>query len=209
SLHSETLPLPSKGARLRVAIGFLGQLVDKGEFVVCSVSSSGPPRRIDLYATAAPMNAQKQSGNVLNQKTRSWDNLSLGDLVKTVATENGLIARVAEKLAGIPLSHVDQVAESDANLLSRLARTYNAVSKPTGGYWLFLPQGAGSTVSGHALNPVTLTPSVVSTWHYHEGDRGSSTGGTRGMGREKKPHQETITARYFDKADGRTKTVSV
>lgn len=29
------------------------------------------------------------------------------------------------------------------------------------------------------------------------------------MGREKKPHQETITARYFDKADGRTKTVSV
>ncbi|BBG61297.1 contractile injection system protein, VgrG/Pvc8 family [Providencia rustigianii] len=209
SLHSETLPLPSKGARLRVAIGFLGQLVDKGEFVVCSMSSSGPPRRIDLYATAAPMNAQKQSGNVLNQKTRSWDNLSLGDLVKTVATENGLIARVAEKLAVIPLAHVDQVAESDANLLSRLARTYNAVSKPAGGYWLFLPQGAGSTVSGYALKPVTLTPSVVSTWHYQEGDRGSSTGGTRGTGGEKKPHQETITARYFDKADGRTKTVSV
>ncbi|HAF6271441.1 TPA: late control protein D [Salmonella enterica] len=200
TLLSETLPLPTKGARLRVALGFNGNLVDKGWFVVCGVSSSGPPRRIEIYATAAPMNAEKQSGDVLNQKTRSWDNLTLGDLVKTVATENGLKARVAEKLAGIRITHVDQVAESDASLLSRLARTYNAVSKPAGGYWLFLEQGAGTTVSGAPLKTVTLTPSVVSSWNYQEGERGSSTG-------EKK--KEKITVRYFDKADGRTKTATV
>ncbi|WP_225520982.1 contractile injection system protein, VgrG/Pvc8 family [Escherichia coli] len=200
TLLSEKLPLPTKGARLRVALGFNGNLVDKGWFVVCGVSSSGPPRRIEIYATAAPMNAEKQSGDVLNQKTRSWDNLTLGDLVKTVATENGLKARVAEKLAGIRITHVDQVAESDASLLSRLARTYNAVSKPAGGYWLFLEQGAGTTVSGAPLKTVTLTPSVVSSWNYQEGERGSSTG-------EKK--KEKITVRYFDKADGRTKTATV
>lgn len=200
TLLSEILPLPTKGARLRVALGFNGNLVDKGWFVVCGVSSSGPPRRIEIYATAAPMNAEKQSGDVLNQKTRSWDNLTLGDLVKTVATENGLKARVAEKLAGIRIPHVDQVAESDASLLSRLARTYNAVSKPAGGYWLFLEQGAGTTVSGAPLKTVTLTPSVVSSWNYQEGERGSSTG-------EKK--KEKITVRYFDKADGRTKTATV
>ncbi|WP_320728276.1 contractile injection system protein, VgrG/Pvc8 family [Enterobacter ludwigii] len=203
TLLSGTLPLPTKGARLRVALGFNGHLVDKGWFVVCGVSSSGPPRRIEIYATAAPMNAQKQPGDVLNQKTRSWDNLTLGDMVKTVATENGLKARVAEKLAGIRIPHVDQVAESDASLLSRLARTYNAVSKPAGGYWLFLEQGAGTTVSGHALKSVTLTPAMVSSWHYQEGDRGSSTGSGE---KEKK---ESITVRYFDKADGRTKTAAV
>ncbi|WP_454719323.1 contractile injection system protein, VgrG/Pvc8 family [Citrobacter freundii] len=206
TLLSETLPLPTKGARLRVALGFNGDLVDKGWFVVCGVSSSGPPRRIEIYATAAPMNAQKQPGDVLNQKTRSWDNLTLGDLVKTVATENGLKARVAEKLAGIRIVHVDQIAESDASLLSRLARTYNAVSKPAGGYWLFLEQGAGTTVSGHVLNTVTLMPSVVSSWHYQEGERGSSTSGAGG---DKKEEKEKITVRYFDKADGRTKTASV
>ena len=200
TLLSERLPLPTKGARLRVALGFNGNLVDKGWFVVCGVSSSGPPRRIEIYATAAPMNAEKQSGDVLNQKTRSWDNLTLGDLVKTVATENGLKARVAEKLAGIRITHVDQVAESDASLLSRLARTYNAVSKPAGGYWLFLEQGAGTTVSGAPLKTVTLTPSMVSSWNYQEGERGSSTG-------EKK--KEKITVRYFDMADGRTKTATV
>ncbi|EIU0417528.1 late control protein D [Escherichia coli] len=204
TLLSETLTLPTKGARLRVALGFNGNLVDKGWFVVCGVSSSGPPRRIEIYATAAPMNAEKQSGDVLNQKTRSWDNLTLGDLVKTVATENGLKARVAEKLAGIRITHVDQVAESDASLLSRLARTYNAVSKPAGGYWLFLEQGAGTTVSGAPLKTVTLTPSVVSSWNYQEGERGSSGGGG-----DKKKKKEKITVRYFDKADGRTKTATV
>lgn len=132
--------------------------------------------------------------------TPGYGNLTLGDLVKTVATENGLKARVAEKLAGISITHVDQVAESDASLLSRLARTYNAVSKPAGGYWLFLEQGAGTTVSGAPLKTVTLTPSVVSSWNYQEGERGSSTG-------EKK--KEKITVRYFDKADGRTKTATV
>lgn len=203
TLLSGTLPLPTKGARIRVALGFNGSLVDKGWFVVCGVSSSGPPRRIEIYATAAPMNARKQRGDVLNQKTRSWDNLTLADLVKTVATENGLKARVAEKLAGIRITHVDQIAESDASLLSRLARTYNAVSKPAGGYWLFLEQGAGTSVSGNALKTVTLTPSVVSSWHYQEGERGSSTGSAGGEEKEK------ITVRYFDKADGRTKTATV
>ncbi|HAD3010912.1 TPA_asm: late control protein D [Salmonella enterica subsp. enterica serovar Typhimurium] len=203
TLLSDTLPLPTKGARLRVALGFNGNLVDKGWFVVCGVSSSGPPRRIEIYATAAPMNAETQPGDVLNQKTRSWDNLTLGDMVKTVATENGLKARVAKKLAEIRIAHVDQVAESDASLLSRLARTYNAVSKPAGGYWLFLEQGAGTTVSGNALKTVTLTPSTVSSWNYQEGERGSSVGGN------KKEKKEKITVRYFDKADGRTKTATV
>ncbi|SQA82264.1 phage tail protein [Citrobacter freundii] len=82
SLISETLALPTKGARLRVALGFNDQLIDKGWFVVSGVSSSGPPRRIELYATAAPMNAQKQPGDVTSQKTRSWITFALPILSK-------------------------------------------------------------------------------------------------------------------------------
>lgn len=162
SLISETLALPTKGARLQVALGFNEQLIDKGWFVVSGVSSGGPPRRIELYATAAPMNAQKQPGDVTSQKTRSWDNLRLADIVKTVATDNGLIPRVADALKDIHISHIDQVAESDANLLARLARDYNAVSKPSGGYWLFLQQGATVTASGKQTGGITITPDEVS-----------------------------------------------
>lgn len=206
SLLSETLPLPTKGARLRVALGFNDKLVDKGWFVVCGVSSSGPPRRIELYATAAPMNAQKQPGDVLSQKTRSWDDLRLADLVKTVAADNGLIPKVAGALADIHIDHLDQVAESDANLLTRLAKKFNAVSKPSGGYWLFLKQGAAENAAGESAGPITLTPGEVSTWSYSEGDRGSSTGKATGS---KGKTAGKIGVRYYDETDGRTKTSTV
>ncbi|WP_227657269.1 tail protein X [Citrobacter koseri] len=59
TLLSETLALPTKGGQAAGALGFNNHLVDK-LFVVSGVASSGPPRRIEIYATAAPMNAQKQ-----------------------------------------------------------------------------------------------------------------------------------------------------
>ncbi|TBM28246.1 contractile injection system protein, VgrG/Pvc8 family [Hafnia paralvei] len=204
TLLSETLPLPSKGARLQLGLGFNGNLVDKGWFVVSGVSSSGPPRKVVIYATAAPMNAQKQSGDVQNQKTRSWDNLTLGDIVKTVATDNGLIPKVADKLAAIAVPHLDQVSESDANLLTRLARSHNAVSKPSGGYWLFLEQGAALTASGKTLADVTIAPREVSNWTYSEGQRGSTTGKPSSGGKEKKGK---IGVKYYDEDTGQTKVV--
>lgn len=206
SLLSESLTLPSKGARLRVGLGFNGELVDKGWFVVSGVSSSGPPRKIQIYATAAPMNAEKQSGDVMGHKNRSWDNISLGQLVKTVATDNGLVPRVAASLADITISHLDQVAESDANLLTRLARTYNAVSKPAGGYWLFLEQGAAENASGSPTAEVTITPPELTNWTYSEGSRGNSTGKTS-AGSDKSSGK--IGVNYYSETDGKTKSSTV
>lgn len=208
TLLSETLALPSKGARLRLALGFNDNLVDKGWFVVSGVGSGGPPRRIEIYATAAPMNAQKQPSDVTSHKTRSWDNLRLADLIKTVAADNGLMPKVAAELADIHIDHVDQVAESDANLLSRLARTYNAVSKPAGGYWLFLKQGAMATASGRQIGSIIITPEEVSNWSYSEGQRGSSTGKATGKDAGEKGKGK-IGVRYYDEADGRTKMSTV
>lgn len=134
------------------------------------------------------------------------DNLRLADIVKTVATDNGLIPRVADALKDIRINHIDQVAESDANLLARLARDYNAVSKPSGGYWLFLQQGATATASGKQTGGITITPDEVSNWSYSEGERGSSTGKATGSGGKAK---EKIGVRYYDEEDGTTKTSSV
>jgi len=197
-LLSPTLPLPKKGARLRVALGFNGNLVDKGWFVVCGRSSSGPPRKLTIYATAAPLNSEKQPGNVQSHKTRSWDDVTLGDIVKTVASDNGLTPKVADKLAAIQVKHVDQVAESDANLLTRLARTHNAVSKPSGGYWLFLNHDASATASGKSLTEITVTPEQCSRWTYSDGDRGAATG--NGAAKKGK-----VRVQYFDEQSGETK----
>lgn len=208
TLLSETLKLPPKGARLRVALGFNGQLVDKGWFVVSGRASSGPPRKIQLYATSAPMNAQKQPGDVQSQKSRSWDGVMLGDIVKTVATDNGLIPKVAEQLADIAIEHIDQVRESDAALMTRLARAYNAVSKPAGGYWLFLAQGEATSASGGALGNVMITREALSSWSYSDGQRGATTEkpAKTADGKDKKGK---ISVAYFDPVDGRTKTQSL
>lgn len=208
TLLSETLKLPPKGARLRVSLGFNGQLVDKGWFVVSGRASSGPPRKIVLYATAAPMNAQKQPGDVQSQKSRSWDTVTLGDIVTTVAKDNGLIPKVAEQLASIAIEHIDQVRESDAALMTRLARMYNAVSKPAGGYWLFLKQGEATTASGRRLTNVTITREALTSWSYSDGQRGATTEKPAktadGKGKKGK-----VSVAYYDAADGRTKTQSL
>ncbi|VTP62201.1 Phage protein D [Serratia rubidaea] len=207
TILSETMALPNKGARLRLGLGFNGVLQDKGWFVVSGISSSGPPRKIVIYATAAPMNAQRQPGDVLNQKSRSWDDVNLGDIVKTVASDNGLIPKVAGALADIAVGHLDQVNESDAALMTRLASRFNAISKPSGGYWLFLQQGESLSVGGKALASVTILKEEVSEWSYTDGQqRGATTGpGKKGEGGKK----GKISVAYFDPEDGRTKTQSL
>ena len=176
TLFSETLALPPKGAVLTLGLGFNGNLVNKGTFTVCQVASGGPPRRITIYATAAPMNASKHGADVTALKTRAFSDITLGDLVKTIATENNLVARVSPVLADIHIPWVMQSSESDAALLSRIAGMYGATSKPTNGYWLFLEYGASQSAGGRNASEITITPGMVSDWDYREGERQGAAG---------------------------------
>jgi phage protein D len=81
-----------------------------------------------------------------------------------VASEHGLVPRVNSELDSIQITHVDQVGESDMNLLTRLAKRYGAVSKPANGYWLFLKEGEGKSASGKTLKNITIQPHQVTTW---------------------------------------------
>jgi len=156
--------LPKRGRVLRLALGFNGQRVSKGAYTVDEITVSGPPSTLQITAKAAPMDSQKHKGKLQTQKTRSWDQISIGDLVASVAAEHGLVPRVNEQLAQKVIQHVDQANESDMNLLTRLARQYGAVSKPANGFWLFLKDGEGKTAGGAALPLVSLTPEQVSRW---------------------------------------------
>jgi phage protein D len=203
TLMSETLKLPAKGVRLDVALGFKGQLRNNGSFVACAVESSGPPRMVTFTATAAPMNGDRHGGNVSNQKSRSFDDVTLGDIVTTVARDNGLKPRIASALTAIKPGHIIQNRESDAALLLRLARLYNAVSKPSGGYWLFVEQGKSATPSGASLPEQTIILSEVSRWQYSEGEKG---GAGKKEGDKKKGD---VRINYLDPETGETKTVTV
>ena len=169
----KTVAAPSKGALLKLKLGFGEALVEKGQFVVDEVVISGPPRQCVITANAAPMNNEKQIANLQTHKSRVWDNVSLSDVVQTVAKDHDLTAKISADLALILIEHIDQVNESDMNLLARLAKQYGAVSKPANGFLLFLKEGESKSASGTSLSKITLTPDKVTRWSCKESSRGS------------------------------------
>ncbi len=185
---------PSKGAVLKLSIGFNGQLVDKGQFVVDEITISGPPRRLQIVANAAPMDNTKQLGTLQTHKTRSWDNVTLNDVLKTVANEHGLTPKMSGSLTTVIIEHIDQVNESDMSLMTRLSKQYGAISKPANGYWLLLKEGEGTSVSGKVLPSFTITREMVSNWNYRESSRNES---------------KRVVATYHDVESGEAKEVSV
>lgn len=196
NLVSPTMALPKKGAKLRLGLGFGDNLVNKGVFIVDEVSLRGPPRTLSISAIALPGSNALHPHNMQSQKNRGWDDASIGEIVKTIATENGLIASVSEELRDIMPGHLDQTYENDGEFLARLARQYNAISKATGGYWVFMVQGSGKSASGNSLPEITLTSDGKKDWQFtHRSKSSSSTATAKG-------NKGTLLVPYHNTATG-------
>ncbi|MCK9506431.1 MAG: phage late control D family protein [Porticoccaceae bacterium] len=151
--HDGRLALPSRGATLQLAIGWQGQgLVDRGTYIVDEIEHSGPPDQLIIRARAADMR------NALpGKRTQSWHQLTLGDIVTTIAARHQVAPRITAKLASTAISHIDQTDESDLHFLTRLAERFDADATIKAGHLLFLPRGKGTTAGGVAIPPVTLS----------------------------------------------------
>ncbi|MFM2476349.1 contractile injection system protein, VgrG/Pvc8 family [Celerinatantimonas sp. MCCC 1A17872] len=185
---------PPKGAVLNFSLGLNGTLIDKGQFIVDELTLSGPPRRLQIVANAAPMDNTKQSGLLQSHKTRSWDDVTLSNLVATIAKENDLIPKVSTDMATQTIAHIDQINESDMALLTRIAQQYGAVVKPANGYLLFTTDAAGKSASGSSLPVITLAPEQVKTWQCRFNSRRDA---------------QRVIAMYHDVESGDTKEVSI
>ena len=193
---SPDMKLPPKGVKISIAMGFGGELVNKGTFVVDSRksgASSTQPRIVEIVAKAYSKTNERGHSTLQSQKMRSFSNITLGDLVNTLASEHGLTARVDSTLVNQVVSHADQVGESDMNLMTRVATRYGAVSKVTHDYWVLTPRGSDTTVSGKPLPVNTITPDMCSSWRYHDNSDHPDSSQTGGG---------TIIVRYKDMDDG-------
>jgi phage protein D len=172
-----TLALPKSGARLEVAIGYNGQNTRLGAFVVDDVQIEGPPDTIVVTCSSTPfVEGQGGSASFTSRKTRSWDGKTIGDIVQTIAGECNLEAVVDETLEGVTIPHIDQLGESDSNLLIRIARRFGAVLKPADGRLVVAAEQGGRTTSGQALGLV-LRPADVTNYRVKIG--GKSQGVTK------------------------------
>jgi phage protein D len=165
------LDLPPRGAEVRVAFGWADTgLVDKGSYTVDEVSHSGAPDTMTIRARSADL----RSG-LTTQRERSWHNITLGDLVREIADENGLIPSVVGVLAAQIIDHIDQTNESAANLLSRLAGQFDAIATVKGGKLLFIHAAAGTSASGKPLPAITITRQSGDSHQFNIADRDTYT----------------------------------
>ncbi len=151
------LALPAAEREMRVSIGYEDAgLVGMGVYYHDESEIDLEPRRLVVRATAADF---RRRSTLKAPKRRAWDNVSLGDLVATIAAEHDYRGAVPPSLSGIVIPHIDQTAESDLHLLRRLSRQYDATFKAVGGSLVFAPRGSGRTaLSGQTMPTVRLAP---------------------------------------------------
>ncbi|MDR0625094.1 MAG: hypothetical protein LBF72_01430 [Holosporales bacterium] len=99
-----------------------------------------------------------------NPKSRSFENISLENIVQTIASEHNVVARISPDLSNINFPAVHQTSESDSHFLTRLGQQLNALIKPAGNFLVATSAGHRQAASGVGLPEIILTPDSVINW---------------------------------------------
>jgi len=185
------LAVPKKGAKVELAAGYNGALQKVGTYSVDEAEISGPPDKLTVRGTAAPfVDASGKSATARNSK--SWEETTLGDIAKSIASKLGVSASIDSALASIQITNEQQVDESDTNFLLRLARRFGGYVKFVQGRMVIAEEGSGKGTGGTSLSS-TITKQQCTSW------RVSSGGKAEGL--------KKVKVRYHDYQTGETKNV--
>jgi phage protein D len=174
----DNLATPPKGAILEVAIGWEGEtLHPMGVYVVDAREFSGFST-ITIEAQANPVQANSKFGKLQSHRSQTWQATTIGTVVKTIATRNGLKASISNTVASIALPPTVQRQESDTHFLTKLADKYDCTLKLAGGAIIFNKKGEASTPAGKTIPTAIITPSMVDPDTFTFTDGGREQGGT-------------------------------
>ena len=154
--RDHAIALPPRGAKLQIALGFTGDLVQMGTFVVDEISGQMAPGTLTISAKAADM-----LGSIRARKTRNWSDVTLEEIVSTIAGEHGLEPAISDTLKAVSYGYLAQTAESDLNVLTRLAKDLDAIAKPASGYLVVTKRGEGKAADGTTLPVLTVHQTQV------------------------------------------------
>ena len=159
---------PVIGEELTIFLGYNNtQLTNIGRYIIDEVSHAGPPDKLTIRGKAT--NTIK---SIKAPKTRSWDNVLLGDIVKTIAAEHDVIPRIAEILSNIRINHEDQTEESDLHFLTRLAKKNGAIAKLANKNIIIAVEGDSKAISGKNLPIINLNRENVIQHRLTQAERG-------------------------------------
>ncbi|WP_241499334.1 phage late control D family protein [Chromobacterium sphagni] len=165
------LDIPERGVTVSVAIGWAGQaLVDKGSYIVDEVEYTGAPDTLTLRARATDLRA-----GIATKREKSWHKTTLGAIVQAIAKANGLTPAIPAWLARQKVEHIDQTSESDANLLTRLAKQYDAIATVKAGRLIFCKAGDAETVTGRPFPACLISRRSGDNHRFNVADRNAYT----------------------------------
>ena len=154
---------PKKNARLQLYLGYNDNLFNKGSFIVDEPEYTFPANKLTINARGAHvanMGSQK--------KTRDWANISLGNIIKTIASEHKLAPAVADDIANLQFDDFHQVDESDFNFLNRIATLTETICQVKSGYLVLKPKRSQSSVSGLQMPVISVYEKDCSGYTYIE-----------------------------------------
>lgn len=154
------LAIPRKGVTLKLSIGYEGELVEYGEYIVddCAVEESRLTVKAKGFDTSSALKTIR---------SETYD-VGFKDTVEALARRNDLEPYIYGELADyFQDRRFMQNNESDLNFLSRICRSYNAYFKVVGKRLCVLKKGSGKTVSGKDLGTITIRrDGVDKDWRY-------------------------------------------
>ena len=153
------LAIPRRGVKIGASLGYVGKISPMGTYVVDEVELETGR----LVVSGKGFDTDKA---LKTMKNRSFKEKNLVEVVEKVAKENSLKASVSEEFSGITFEkELAQQNESDLNLLTRLAKIYNAVLKIQGSNLVFVPKNSGQSASGKNLPEVEIKVSKEISWN--------------------------------------------
>jgi hypothetical protein len=171
---------PRTGVKLDIGLGYQEMgLVSFGVYVVDEVRLQGKPDTIEITAKAANFTDTFKS-----QKTRSFDNRTIQEIVEIIAKEEKLKPLVGEELRQVKIAHIDQTNESNMHFITRMAAQYDAVGKPVGGVLAVEKHGQAKSRTGKSPQDIPITINTCTRWSANIKDQ---------------PRYSRVVARYYDK----------
>lgn len=165
-LRIAPIEIPPTGAEMEIALGYGTASQVVGGYIVDEVEVSGPPGAMRITGYASAHGASDGGKSPLTaQKTRSWPKgTTISALVASIAGQAGFRTAVSAEAGKVELEHLDQIDESDLNLLTRVSREHGLIFKPGGGALVVCQPGESTNAGGQPLPVVALTPKAVTRW---------------------------------------------
>lgn len=164
------LAVPKAGAKVELAAGYRFELQRVGSYTVESTKIEGPPDRLTVSCTSAPV---AQAGSIAARRSKSWEETTLGDIAKSIAGTLSSSLAIDPSLASVTITNAQQVDESDTNFLLRLVRKHGAFLKFADGRLVIAAEGTGTGTGGASLT-VPLKRYEITSWSVSAGGKGQA-----------------------------------